>query len=303
MIVAAIIAHYGEASNTITAVSSLAAGTVTPSLIVVVDNQDDLSGEVAASVMAAARGVSLDILRPGENVGFAGAAAIGARRALAAKAEWVWFVNNDADAEAHSLQRLLAAGAALPSAGLLSPLIVERGTKRVWFAGGTVRCGTLEVRHSAAPTDSITPYRTQFVTGCVMLARASMIRHCGPPDASLFMYYEDVDWSLRQSSQGWCAFVVPTAVVHHAVARVEGRRRFGSSAVYYMTRNRLLLASRYGTSGAGVAGAVWWGLRQIAKERGARPALQCVAAFSVGCAHGVLGRRGRMPDSLARLLR
>ena len=61
------------------------------------------------------------------------------------------------------------------------------------------------------------------------------------------MYYEDVDWCLRALASGWQLLVVPGAVVEHDVEFVQGRRRFSDLAVYYIVRNRLLVAQRWGT--------------------------------------------------------
>jgi GT2 family glycosyltransferase len=60
------------------------------------------------------------------------------------------------------------------------------------------------------------------------------------------MYYEDVDWSLRMADAGWGLAVVPAAVVVHDVPRRGGRRVFSDGAIYFMTRNRLLVAARRG---------------------------------------------------------
>ena len=41
-----------------------------------------------------------------------------------------------------------------------------------------------------------------------MLVRRTVFERCGPPDAGLFMYFEDVDWCLRGRRAGcaalWC---------------------------------------------------------------------------------------------------
>ena len=173
----------------------------------------------------------------------------------------------------------------------------------MWFAGGTVDTRTLRTRHVQVGGAGGEPYATQYVTGCAMLARATMVRECGPPDETLFMYYEDVEWSLRTRTRGWEAVVVPRAVVYHDVDRHGARRRFSPLAVYYLTRNRLLLARRGGSPIAALIPVTSWGLRQTVKAvawRGSRATARAVAR---GTCDGLRGRSGAMPADLESRLR
>ena len=158
----------------------------------------------------------VEVMRPGRNIGFAAAVRAGSLRAAAAGADWVWVFNNDALATEACLERLLAAAEAAPRAALLSPVIAFPGGSGIWYAGGDVRPRSLSIRHWTAVRGD-TPYPTGFVTGCAPLVRTAFILEQGPPDQSLFMYYEDVDWCLRALSSGWQLLVVPGAVVEHDV--------------------------------------------------------------------------------------
>ena len=290
MIVWAVIAHYGDAAATARAVRSLQSGRTAPAAILVVDNGGGLPELPGVEVM-----------RPGRNIGFAAAVRAGSLRAAAAGADWVWVFNNDALATEACLERLLAAAEAAPRAALLSPVIAFPGGSGVWYAGGDVRPRSLSIRHWTAVRDDA-PYPTGFVTGCAPLVRAEFILAQGPPDESLFLYYEDVDWCLRALASGRQLLVVPGAVVEHDVEFFHGRRRFSDLAVYYMVRNRLLVAQRWGTGPAAFAGACSWGGRQALKGRGARPAARTALAVAAGLAHGLLGRRGEAARSLAARL-
>jgi GT2 family glycosyltransferase len=286
----AVIAHYGDAVATTRAVGSLRAGQTAPDVVLVVDNGDDLPPLPGVEVM-----------RPGRNLGFAAAVRAGSLRAAAAGAEWVWVFNNDAEADRECLDRLLAAAEAAPRAALVTPVIAHSCGGGVWYAGGDVRPRSLSTRHwTVVPGD--VPYVTGFVTGCAPLVRTEFILQQGPPDHSLFMYYEDVDWCLRALSSGWQLLVVPGAVVAHNVSLVDGRRSFSDLAVYYMVRNRLLLARRWGAVPAAFAGACSWGGRQVGKRRHVRKAAWTTFAVAAGLAHGLTGRRAEAPRYLAAVL-
>ena len=300
MTVVATVVHYAGREATSACLASLLAGTVVPETIAVIDNQGDVDPAVEAgwrASLAAGAGTILEVLRPGANLGYAGAGAEGARRALEVGADWFWLVNNDVEVQRTCLAELLHAGECHPRAGLLSPLILER-TGDVWFAGGTVNWRTLKVHHETrAPTDDeATP--TGFATGCAVLASTAMVRECGLPDASLFMYLEDVEWTWRQARGGWTALLVPRAVARHDVARRGRRRVFSPAAVYYMTRNRLVLGGRLGHRWTAAAGALAWAARQTAKGPRVRMTGRLALATVAGAADGLRGRTGPMTPGL-----
>jgi GT2 family glycosyltransferase len=284
----AVIAHYGDPGPTHATIASLVAGAVVPARILVIDNQGGFAAAAA------------EVVRPARNLGFAGAAAEGAARALAGGAGWVWLVNNDATVDAHCLERLLALGAAREGAGILSPVIVYDDDGEVWYAGGSVDLRTMKTGHLTSSGDATEAFATQYITGCAMLVRAAVIEQCGPPDVSLFMYYEDVEWSLRARAAGWEALVVPAAIARHAVPRDGRRRHFSAAAIYLLTRNRLLLAARYGSRAAALPGATTWGLRQVTKGVLRGTAARALLAFGCGVADGMRGRAGSVPSRLEK---
>jgi GT2 family glycosyltransferase len=286
----AIVAHYGDPATTLATVASLRAADRVPDVVLVVDNQGDYEA-----------GAGEQVLRMAANVGFAGAAVAGAGEALRAGADWLWFVNNDADVAPDCLAALLAAAAEAPRAGLLSPVITYADGGGVWFAGGSVDERSFAAGHAVVPQPGRS-YETGFATGCALLARAALAREIGLPDAGLFMYLEDVDWSVRARAAGWGVRVAPAARVRHAVPRRGGRRVFSPLAVYYIVRNRLLLAGRRGTLRFALVPAALWGLRQMAKTRSAGEAARLGCALACGLVHGLAARSGRMPRALERRL-
>ena len=300
MRVVAAVVHYADREATSACLASLIAGTVVPETIVVIDNQGDVDQDVEAgwrASFASTADTTLEVLRPGTNLGYAGAGAEGAQRALAAGADWFWLVNNDVVVQRTCLAELLDAGGSHPRAGLLTPLIVE-SAGGIWFAGGTVHWRTLAVHHQTQAPASDAPAPTGLVTGCAVLARAAMMRECGLPDASLFMYFEDVEWMWRQARGGWTALLVPRAVVRHDVARCGRRRVFSPIAVYYMTRNRLVLGGRLGHRWAPTLGALAWAARQTAKGPRVRMTGRLALAGVTGFWHGLRGRTGPITPGL-----
>jgi GT2 family glycosyltransferase len=288
-----VVPHYGDADITRRAVTGVLAGSVRPDAVLVVDNQGGLPAFDDPHV---------EVVRPGDNLGFGGACVLGSRRALDAGAAWVWLFNNDAEPDRDCLAELLAVGEAEPRVGLLSPVILHRDRDSFWYAGGDLARRTLQVEHRPRPAQQ-TPHDVDFITGCAWLARRGFIEQCGPVDDSLFMYFEDVDWSLRAHAGGWRTVLVPAARAVHDARYEHGRRIFSGLAIYYMTRNRLLLARRWGHLAPASVAAVTWGGRQLVKSRSAGTAAKVTLAIGAGLWHGTVGRRGPAPPALARLLR
>jgi GT2 family glycosyltransferase len=83
---------------------------------------------------------------------------------------------------------------------------------------------------------------TAWCGGAVLL-RAGYLRDVGRFDDRLFLYYEDLDLSLRGAARGWRYRYEPASVVghEHGATAVAG----SPLAEYYKERNRLLVAARH----------------------------------------------------------
>jgi GT2 family glycosyltransferase len=92
------------------------------------------------------------------------------------------------------------------------------------------------------------PVDVQAWCGGAVLLRASYLADVGGFDERLFLYYEDVDLSLRGTERGWRYRYVPESVVRHVHGASSGT---GSSfKQWYDDRNRLLVLARHGTTTA-----------------------------------------------------
>jgi GT2 family glycosyltransferase len=79
--------------------------------------------------------------------------------------------------------------------------------------------------------------------GAAVLLRRSYLDDAGLFDERLFLYYEDLELSLRGGEQGWRYRYAPSSVVRHvhSATAVEG----SALADYYNERNRLLVLARH----------------------------------------------------------
>ncbi len=157
--------------------------------------------------------------------------------------------NTDIVMQADTASRL-AREASVGSLGLLSPVLVAPDGRAEWN-GGHVDFLRLSVVHEGIgrPIKPTTGVRnTEFVTAaCVLICRAAWMAASGFRE-DLFLYSEDVDFSLRLRSLGWWLGVAQEITVTH--------RRSGTVGVlsrlqlYLMTRNGIRIFREWGTS--------WW---------------------------------------------
>jgi hypothetical protein len=136
----------------------------------------------------------------------------------------------------------------------------------IWYGGGTVDWPNLTAFHRCVDEVDRGQLKymqnVDFVTGCCMMIRREVVETIGKLDDAYFLYFEDVDYSLRAVEAGFELGLCGDAEVWHNNAGSSG----GSGSelhVYYQTRNRLVLAFRYG-SWRIRATALRWAAQQLA---------------------------------------
>lgn len=184
------------------------------------------------------------------NLGFAAGANLGMRAALAAGADWVWFVNDDALPDPGSLATLLAAAARPPYPQVLGPKVVQATRPdRLDSAGialdlarGTLRLiGHDEVDRGQYDVVAVEPLA---VAGCALLASRQACERLGGFDEAYFAYCEDIDLCLRARQAELPVALVPSARVRHDRLPVEGGRQSPAS-LYYSVRNHLVVLALF----------------------------------------------------------
>jgi len=179
------------------------------------------------------------ILANDRNVGF-GAAINQAFRA--SETTYLATLNDDAVADSHWLEALIAAADADPAAGMFASQVRLAGSDRLDSAGMLIAIdGSSKQRgHNEPPekfsnvTDALCP------SGSAALYRRAMLDQIGLFDESFFLYCEDTDLGLRARRAGFDCRYVPAAMVDHRYSHSAGRA--SPLKAYYVERNRLYTA-------------------------------------------------------------
>ncbi|MGH9171461.1 MAG: glycosyltransferase [Acidimicrobiales bacterium] len=300
---AAVVVAWREPEITLQAISSLGAMQPAVDTLVCVVQEWGADDVVRLSDQLGPSGVVLAI---DDNLGFSEAANQGVDAALAAGAEWVLLVNNDATVTPDCLERCLLEASRHERAAVIGPAVVFADKPwRVWYAGGkqsrhfafTTHPGLHNNAGNLPPTGP-----TQYVPGCCALISARAWQDVGKYRTDFFLYYEDADWCFRARAKGWQCWYLAEVLCHHAVSVSAGKRGstgLTETSAYYLARNPLRWAlgtaeRRLRTTRAiGVLGI--WGAYNAGRllKSGS---LRAGRAYLAGTRDAFAGRMGRRPS-------
>ncbi|HEU4739168.1 MAG TPA: glycosyltransferase family 2 protein [Solirubrobacterales bacterium] len=212
-----------------------------PADVVLVDNgSSDDSVELARRELP-----EIKVLELGENLGFGPAL----NRAVAAHpADAVILLNNDAEPEPHFVEALVdGLGAGVDS--VAGVLLQERAPELIDSAG-VVADATLmgfDYLHGEPAEAAMGAADPLGPTGGAALYRRQAFEAVGGFDERIFLYYEDLDLSLRLAAAGGRCRLAPEARALHAYSASLGA---ASAAKYARTGwSRGYMLRRYGVMG------------------------------------------------------
>ena len=239
--------NYNGYGLTCAMIDSLRRHVTTPLEIVIVDNGS--ARDEAAPLRE--RYPDVKVLRSERNLGFAGGNNLGF---AAATGDYLLLLNNDTEVTEDTLHDLCetldgdrSIGAVCPKIRFFAP------PQHIQFAGYTPLT-RITLRNAligfGEPDDGRydTPHDTPYAHGAAMMVRRETLEKAGPMPEVYFLYYEELDWSVRIREQGWRIAYDPRCTVFHKESATTGQQSPLRS--YCLTRNRLLFAWRNLRGGA-----------------------------------------------------
>jgi hypothetical protein len=212
---------------------------------------------------------ALRVIRLERNFGFAIGQNVGIRAALAAGAEFVFLLNDDAVVEPSTLPLLVAALRADPQLAAVGPLVYHHGSAHVIQSAGIrvdANSGRIGIQGSGeVDRGHVMAADQPALSGCAMLIRSQAWQQVGELWEPFFNYAEEIDWCLRARRLGWRLRLIPQAHLWHRTSSSLGAE--APLKVYLLTRNQWYLRQRNHAPGlaawGGAAVALFWNTRTL----------------------------------------
>lgn len=200
----------------------------------------------------------LTLIQTGKNLGFAGGNNVGLKHALSkGDFDYIWALNNDTVIKEDTLIELVKKAKNTPKLGICgSKLIYYDDPSLIQAYGGarfnkflalSTHLGAFE--DSKAPVDSNTvSNQIDYIVGASMLISKSFLEKVGFLNEEYFLYFEEIDWSIRAKNLFKLDFSPKSIVYHREGATIGANSKKKSKsriADYYFIRNRVLFTKKY----------------------------------------------------------
>lgn len=201
-------------------------------------------------------------IQNGKNLGFAGGNNVGIKDAIKREGNYVLLMNDDLILPRDLVVKMVNFMEKNKDVGVASPKMYfakgyefhkdrymksERG-RVLWYAGGVIDRDNIYTSHRGVDEVDKGQYdktkETDVANGACVIIRTEVFKKIGYLDDSLFLYWEDADFSERARRAGFKIFYYPKVSIWHKVsASTEGS---GSPTNdYFLIRNRYYFAMRY----------------------------------------------------------
>ena len=214
--------------------------------IVIVDNASaDGSGRLLHSTFP-----DLHFVQSSENGGYAGGMNLGAAFALSKNAEYIILMNNDVVVTPGFVDPFIDIFGRNSNTGIVSPKVLYKDRKDcIYCAGARISyalCSGVSL-FQGKKHDSFGNVEgpASMAEGSCLCVRASVFRAIGYFDPKYFMYFEDMDFSMRVNKKFGIIYT-PKSIIYHKSGAGRGWLVHSQLYQYFYTRNRLWFFSRFG---------------------------------------------------------
>jgi|APCry1669193181_1035450.scaffolds.fasta_scaffold00409_8 GT2 family glycosyltransferase len=192
----------------------------------------------------------LTVIRADENLGFAGANNLGMTYALKDRnANFFWILNNDTVVHPTAITPLETRMKTDKEIGIIGSRLMYYDTPTIvqglggWFSpyrarGAHLGQGAIETK---LPDPKEVERRQSYVIGAAMFVRRSVIEQIGAMSDQYFLYFEELDWSMRLCGKFKLAYCQDSIVYHKEGASIgaSSSRKTNATRTYYLSVNLL----------------------------------------------------------------
>ncbi|WP_426110179.1 glycosyltransferase family 2 protein [Massilia sp. PWRC2] len=216
------------------------------SLVILSPGESIPAGEAPAQIV---------LIRSDNNDGYAAGNNLGIALARAdPDCAFIWLLNNDTVVATDALSQLLIVMHSDPLLGICGSTLVHYHNPATVQALGGARFNRWlatsyhvgEGQLYSTEHGQSRSVRIDYVVGASMFVSRAFVEHAGPMYEGYFLYFEEIDWSMRRGPYG--IGYAPLSVVFHKEGGSTGMSKrqvqFGVGGDFYMHRNRLVFTRR-----------------------------------------------------------
>jgi GT2 family glycosyltransferase len=185
------------------------------------------------------------VIRNSDNLGFSAGNNVGIRKATG---EYLFLVNNDTEFTPNLIEGLVQTFSRFPDAGVVCPKF------HYFFAKGTIEYAGYNPVNIFTGRNSMigcrqkdegqynTVKETNYAHGGGMMVSRKVIEEVGMMPEDFFLYYEELDWSVKIKKKGFKIYYQPASLIYHKESMTTGK--MSPLKTFYLTRNRILFMRR-----------------------------------------------------------
>ena len=162
---------------------------------------------------------NVHFIQNNSNLGFTGANNIGIEYAKSEDYEYIMLLNNDTVVKNTFIEPLV--DSFKKNVMAVQPLILNYpDSNTIWNNGGSINSlfgifKTINKNKNISLIKNFDKKETEWISGCCFMIRSSVIDEIGILDDNFFVYYEDVDWSIRITEKKYKILIVPSSIIYH----------------------------------------------------------------------------------------
>lgn len=234
-----VLVNYRNPNVTVDCIESLKKTGIPLEHIVVVDNN---SPDNSLDVLSSVKGITL--ISSEVNGGFSYGNNLGIKYAMEHNCSSVILLNNDTVVEKDFFAQIFHGDGYSVN---VPKIYYYSNPDILWYAGGKIdfKRGR-QVHFGENVKDGDEFFKEQdvdYASGCCMMIPRKVLEKVGLLAEEYFMYWEDMDYSLRLKEAGIKIHYLPNAKVWHKVGMSGGSE--SEMAIYYSNRNRFFLMNKY----------------------------------------------------------
>jgi GT2 family glycosyltransferase len=191
------------------------------------------------------------VIQAGANLGWCGGVNLGAKVVLERGCDYLLILNNDTILPPELIPAMVAVYAQDPKAGLVT------ARERLYHNPGRGDRLAARYRRLSCMVDWLfaddgnsqplpSPLPAEIVSCCGTMAPRAVVEQVGILDEDYFIYWEDVDWSLRVWQAGYQNYcVTDSMIIHKSGASLSDSPGLSLPQLYLVCRGQAMLARKH----------------------------------------------------------